>query len=208
MADLRLLRPTGSRTYQERLVQAPDGAPWWVPGLVLGLPILAQPVDREGLAVVPVIHAEHLPGTIEPQPFLSRVVERPELLSAVVGRDVTSRDRRRGLRLRERTTNEEKHFIPIVRFDLRPLNDVDAPQLREAQLLFREQPALFDDDAPNALDGCAAVKVGDAVRIGGLGSAIVLESHLPNLRFRDQGVADERLEAGLPSVDVTPVARG
>jgi D-alanyl-D-alanine carboxypeptidase len=135
------------------------------------------------------------------------MVERPELPSAVVGRDETSRDRRRGVRLRERTTNEEKHCIRIVRFDLSPLNDVDTPQLREAQLFFQEQPALFDAAAANALDGCAAVKVGGAMRIGGPISAVSLESRLPNLRFRDQGVAGERLEAGLPSVNVTSVVR-
>jgi hypothetical protein len=207
MADLRLLRPTGTRTFWDSFVQEPE-RPWWVPGVSLGLPLFVGPVDRAGLAGGSDVMAEYLPGTDDPRPFGSRVVERPELLSAVVGRTATSRDRRRGLQLRELTMNEETYWFPLVRFDISPLDGIDSPRLKEAQLFFREQPAVLDDDdAPNSLEGCAAVKVGGAVRIGGPISDVSLESRLPNLRFRDQGAAGEPIEVGLPSVNVTRVVR-
>lgn len=108
MADLRLLRATGTRTYINSLIQAPEGAPKWLAPVFTGW-FFATPVDRAGLGGGPWVEAEYLPGTGDPKPYGSRMVDRPELLSAVVGLQATSRDRRRGLHLREITTNQEWH---------------------------------------------------------------------------------------------------
>lgn len=104
--------------------------------------------------------------------------------------------------------------MPVVRFDLRPVDDIDVGQILEAQLFFRESPAVLPatewwagDASPNSDRGCAEVKVGGAVRVGGPITEVSLESRLPNLRFRDQGVAGRPIDAGLPSVDVTPVVK-
>lgn len=198
MADLRLIRPTGTRTLTDTLEQRRE--PLWA-------------VDRRGLAGQTYAEAEYLPETDPPQSYDSRTVERPELLSAVVGLEATSRDSRRGLHLRKLTTNWERHYMPVVRFDLRPIDDVDADQLLEAQLFFREDPAWLMthrgdvDDSPNSHQGCAEVKVGGVVRVGGPITETVIESRLPNLKFRDQGDLGHPIETGLPSVDATPVVK-
>ncbi len=87
----------------------------------------------------------------------SRVVERPELLSAVVGRAGRHGIGAAVARLRELTL-AGTYWFPPVRFNISPLDGIDSPRPVEAQLFF-ESNRRWTTTMHRSLEGCAAVKV-------------------------------------------------